>query len=66
MSANTTPRPAGSALREVRYSLPELLAELQQERSTSHFAKEILDQMAIAQVFRSRPRHARGRKSQVS
>lgn len=57
---------AGTTLREVRYPLPRLLEELQLERSTSNFAKEILDQMVITQMFRSRsPRHARGRKPQV-
>lgn len=69
MSAGASSSGEGSSvrLREVRYSLPRLMEELQLERSTSNFAKEILDQMAITQVFRSRsPRHARGRKPQVS
>ena len=43
-----------SALREVRYSLPQLMRELQQERTGSVFSKEILDQMEIAQIFATR------------
>jgi hypothetical protein len=42
------------ALREVRYSLPQLLRELQLERTGSVFAREILDQKEIAQIFATR------------
>ncbi len=42
------------ALREVRYSLPQLMRELQQERTGSVFSREILDQMEIAQIFATR------------
>ena len=41
-------------LHEVRYSLPQLMCELQLERSGSVFASEILDQMEIAQIFATR------------
>lgn len=65
-AAPAPPRPA-SSLREARYPLPQLLEELGLERSSSNFAKEILDQMEISQMFRSRTaRHGKGRKSQVS
>lgn len=51
------------ALREVRYSLPQLLRELQLERTGSVFSKEILDQMEIAQIFATRrKKNARRRK----
>ena len=51
------------ALREVRYPLPQLLRELQLERTGSTFAREILDQMEIAQIFTTRrKRHAPRRK----
>lgn len=39
------------AIKEVRYSLPQLLRELRLERTGSLFAKEILDQMEISQIF---------------
>ena len=50
----------GETIREVRYSLPKLLRELQLERTGSLFAKEILDQMEISQIFTTRrKKHAR-------
>ena len=52
----TTP-PAG--LTEVRYSLPELLREIQEERNAPAFANEKLDQVEIAKLFqKKRPRRA--------
>ncbi len=64
MSAPTNePAADGLALREVRYSLPQLLRELQLERTGSLFAKEILDQMEISQIFTTRrKKHAQRRK----
>ena len=38
-------------IREVRYSLPTMLRELQFERTQSYFAKEILDQIEISKIF---------------
>ena len=53
----------GMAIREVRYPLPRLLQELQLERTGSLFAKEILDQMEISQIFTTRrKKHARRAK----
>lgn len=50
-------------LREVRYHLPRLLRELQLERTGSLFAKEILDQMEISQIFATRrKKHAKRAK----
>lgn len=50
--------PAGRIdLREVRYSLPEMLAELKMERRSSMFAMEILDQVEIERIFQSKRRH---------
>jgi hypothetical protein len=44
---------------EVRYSLPELLRDLQLERSASIYAAEKLDQTEIAKLFqKNRPRRA--------
>jgi hypothetical protein len=49
-----------STVREVRYPLPQILRELRLERTGSLFAKEILDQMEISQIFTSRrKKHAR-------
>ncbi len=64
MSAAPASGRPGAPLREARYPLPQLLEELELERSSSNFAKEILDQMEITQMFRSRKaRHGKGRKS---
>jgi hypothetical protein len=50
-------------LKEVRYSLPQLLRELQLERSASVFAREMLDQMEISQIFATRrKKHDKRRK----
>jgi hypothetical protein len=52
-----TTGPAG--LIEVRYSLPALLREIQQERAASSFAMEKLDQTEIGKLFaKKRPRRA--------
>jgi hypothetical protein len=57
-AANSTP-PAPPLLGEVRYSLPELLRDLQQERSSAAYATEKLDQLEIAKLFqKNRPRRA--------
>jgi hypothetical protein len=53
------PAPAGAppvpddvfTIREVRYSLPLMLRELQLERTQSYFAKEIIDQVEISKIF---------------
>jgi len=38
-------------MKEVRYSLPVMLRELQLERTQSYFAKEIIDQVEISKIF---------------
>ena len=38
-------------IKEVRYSLPVMLRELQMERTQSYFAKEIIDQVEISKIF---------------
>lgn len=55
-----TPPPA-APLTEVRYSLPELLREVQLERSAPAFAMEKLDQVEIAKLFQ-KPRTRRAPK----
>jgi hypothetical protein len=40
-------------LAEVRYSLPELLRELDAERASGSFAMEKLDQTEIGKMFKS-------------
>lgn len=55
-------RPA-AGLSEVRYSLPELLAELQQERVAGAFSQEKLHQVEIGKLFQNR-RKRRGNKTQ--
>jgi hypothetical protein len=47
-----TPEIRGAArLRETRYSLPELLSELQLERNSGSFAMEKLNQAEIGKMF---------------
>lgn len=41
-------------LAEVRYSLPELLRELNAERGSAAFAMEKLDQTEIAKLFKAK------------
>ena len=51
--------PATSGITEVRYSLPDLLREVQLERDAPAFAMEKLEQVEIAKLFRkNRPRRA--------
>ena len=45
------PDEALTKIQEVRYSLPKLLSELQVERTSSVFSKEILDQVEISKIF---------------
>lgn len=43
-------------VQEVRYSLPQLLKELEVERTSSVFSKEILDQTEISKIFDQKKR----------
>ena len=54
--------PAASDLVEIRYSLPALLAELREERTTGSFAMEKLHQTEIGKLFQTRKKH-RAKKS---
>ncbi len=57
-SPASSPTPA-PGLSEVRYSLSELLREVQLERNAPAFAVEKLDQVEIAKLFqKNRPRRA--------
>lgn len=65
MKTPAAPAPAPEStpgLTEVRYSLPELLRELAQERSSQAFAMEKLEQAEIGKLF-SQPRKRRALKS---
>lgn len=53
---------ASFALQEVRYSLPQMLRELQLERTQSFFAKEIIDQVEISKIF-AQARRARAKRN---
>jgi hypothetical protein len=46
--------PKAAVLLEVRYSLPEMLAELEAERGSASFAMEKLDQAEIGKLFKSK------------
>lgn len=43
-------------VQEIRYSLPQLLKELEIERTSSVFSKEILDQTEISKIFDQKKR----------
>jgi hypothetical protein len=49
-------------IKEVRYSLPLMLRELQLERTQSYFAKEIIDQVEISKIF-AQARRARAKRA---
>ncbi len=51
---HTPPEEGSTQLHSVKYSLPELLEELKIERTSSVFAKEILDQLEISKIFTER------------
>lgn len=51
---DSSPAPEIPHLREVRYSLPEMLAELQLERTTGAFSQEKLYQVEIGKLFQNR------------
>ena len=51
-TAAQAPRPP--MLTEVKYSLPEMLAELESERGSASFAMEKLDQAEIGKLFKSK------------
>jgi hypothetical protein len=46
--------PKSAMLAEVKYSLPEMLAELDAERGSASFAMEKLDQAEIGKLFKSK------------
>ena len=61
-SDTTAPAAAASVINEVRYSLPDLLAELQLERTTGAFSQEKLHQVEIGKLFQNRKKR-RGKTS---
>ena len=61
-SDSTSLAHAQSGIAEVRYSLPEMLAELKTERAASTFAMEKLDQKEIAKLFKAKATRAKSKK----
>lgn len=56
----TPPPPV--VIREVKYSLPQLLEELKVERAAASFAMEKLDQHEIGKLFKAKaPRRAKSK-----
>jgi hypothetical protein len=63
--SKSAPEPASPLIvGEVRYSLPQLLKELEIERAAGSFAMEKLDQVEIGKLFKSRtpPRRVKPKK----
>lgn len=50
-----------SPLKEVRYSLSELLSEVHQEREGSTLGQEMVDQSEIGKLFSSKKKVRRGK-----
>jgi len=46
--------PKKSVLSEVKYSLPEMLAEIDAEKGSASFAMEKLDQSEIGKLFKAK------------
>ena len=66
-SAHKNPPPSETGLPvelvSVRYSLPQMLAELRVDRATGAMASEKLDQVEIGKLFKKQPqRRAKSRK----
>ncbi len=59
--ASPTPTPSGPAVREVRYSLTQLLAEVAVERQTGAFGQEKLSHADIRRVFKAKGRSRRAK-----
>lgn len=53
-SSDAAPDLASMQLAEVRYSLPQMLAELKLERTSGVFAMEKLDQNEIGKLFKAK------------
>lgn len=53
-SPEGAPPPKPAMLAEVRYSLPEMLAEIQAEKGSASFAMEKLDQAEIGKLFKTK------------
>jgi hypothetical protein len=58
---SASPRDDAPAIGEVRYSLPQMLRELEIERATSSFATEKLDQVEIGKLFKNRAQSRRAK-----
>ena len=58
---NPVPPSFTDQIKTVKYSLPELLAELKYERATSILAMEKLHQADIGNLFQSKQRRRRGK-----
>ena len=53
-SSDAAPDLSSMQLAEVRYSLPQMLAELKLERTSGVFAMEKLDQNEIGKLFKAK------------
>ena len=59
---DSTTKPIIPGLREVRYSLRELIQEVQAERESSTIGQEIVDQTEISKLFTRKKRPRSGKK----
>jgi hypothetical protein len=61
---STSPEPGGHNLGEVRYSLRDLIQEVQAEREGSSIGQEIVDQTEISKLFNRRKKVRRGQQGE--
>ena len=62
---DATDKKSKSTIQEVKYSLKQLLIEVEEERSTSVLGKEMVDQMEIQKFFQNRIKKKRKKKTRV-
>lgn len=59
--SNQKKQDSKSGLHEVRYSLADLLKEVQSEKETSTLGQEIVDQTEISKLFNRKKKVRRGK-----
>lgn len=63
MTHSITRPPMGASLPTMKYSLPELLAEIEAEKKVHALAVDKLEQGDIGKLFQAQPKRRRGKSS---
>ena len=64
MSSSQGSEKRASAIHEVRYSLTDILEEVNAEKETSTFGQEIVDQTEISKLFNRKKKARRGKSGE--